>query len=153
MSAQYARRFPVPAELRHRLYDPDVERDLIGSVLLDPSLLTEPRINSLTDDDFQVADHRWIWNAVRRVIREGARGDNILIALTKLMEKPGGGWEAGGPAYLTKAVAYVTLPRRATGLANRVAEFSRKRKAVAKAQQIIAEVVADLTPEDDGGEE
>ncbi len=82
-------------EVPVKLYSHDIEKALLGAILLDGVYFERVR---LSPDDFHLVKHQWIWSAMQRSVEAGA-----YISLDQVAEhlkQAGKLDEAGGVAYL-----------------------------------------------------
>src|SRR4030042_6274624 len=85
------------------LYSREAEEALIGYVLVNPDRFCEIKINL---DDFEIQHHRWIWNAIDRMLKAGVSISNVTVA--DQLESDGHLAESDGPSYLAKLMALET---------------------------------------------
>jgi len=116
-------------------YDATAESAVIGSVLLNNSLLSDLRACIAFDDFYQEA-HRRIWKAICEVADEPAPVDVITVGSKLLMSAELK--QCGGSQYLSSLTDAVAVPSNATIYAHTVRELALRRKLIYTAQEIVA---------------
>lgn len=123
-------RLVVPADAADRPppHDLDIERAVLGAVLLRPELLGEVA-TVITPDDLYRAAHRWIWKAMLAIERAGAPID--LLTLTAKLREENELDEIGGQAYIAGLIDGVPRSTNVAAYARIVRDLARRRRALA----------------------
>ncbi len=106
-------------------HNPDAERCVLGSLMLDDALLADP-LCGLVAADFHSDRHRTIYAACRRLHEAGKAVD--LETIGNALAVAGTLDAAGGLAYLDEALASVPHPGHARTYAADVREHTRRRE-------------------------
>lgn len=117
---------------------PEVERSLLGSLLIDGGLVS--RVMEFVDGvDFSTEPHRLIYDACLRLAdrREGID----LVTVSAELERNGRLEKAGGPAYLTGLVDIVPDIENVVTYARLVREASIRRAVIFQARRAIRDAV------------
>ena len=141
------------------LYDLDAETALLGSILIDPSIINELTGLGVSGDDFYLERHGAVYSALLKLWDAGEGID--LVTLSDTLEHKGVLDELGGVSYL--AGLYNTVP---TGMnfpsyARIVRRFAMLRRTVAYASRLataayeddeeeVRSIVAELLASTDG---
>lgn len=109
-------------------HDVDAERALLGSILIDDYRLTEIASLQLTNRDFYIHKHGWIFDAMLDLHQNGqAIGP---ITLGDRLERGGRLDEIGGPAELTSLINDTPTSVHAVYYAGIVKDYAKRRKAI-----------------------
>lgn len=111
----------------------EAEEALIGSVLLDPQVLSNVE-HIISPDSFYITRNRWAWEAMQRI---QARHEQIdYLTLTEELRTQGRLDEIGGPAYITKLTLNTPSSIYAETYAQIVERASLRRRLLAAASRI-----------------
>ena len=115
-------------------HDLQAERALLGSILVDNSVLTS--LNGFHRDEFFSDSHRLIWDSFRRL--ESAGHAIELVTVDADLIQHGTLEKCGGAGYLASLMDGVPIGSTATvkEYVRIVTEHTRRRKAVARVSQI-----------------
>lgn len=115
------------------IYSPDAEMAVLGSILIDPTLISAVRA-IVNPDDFYLPQHKEICEIIFDLEGEGKNVDAILVA--NQLEWQGIFDEAGGRKYLFQIAQSVPSTANVVSYARIVAEKRRVRNAVSIAQSL-----------------
>lgn len=107
------------------LYNPDAERAVLGSILIDGECIKKVR-EILSNEDFYEHENKYIFRAMEELNDKGVEVDLLTLA-DKLRDEMLLD-VIGGAAYLTELTNHVPASTRVLNYANIVAEDSGKRK-------------------------
>lgn len=111
----------------------EAEEALIGSVLIDNSLLKKPTVASITGEDFYLHRNGWIWDACVSL------GDTLdVLTLNALLEKRGVLEEAGGAPYIAALLVNIPSAMNAERYAEIVRELAIRRRDIRIGQTIVS---------------
>lgn len=122
----------------------DDERALLGAILISPDVFDEVA-GIVSDDDFYVERHRWIWEAFRQ-LRERDMDIDVTTVSGVLGERLE---SAGGGAYLVRLLSWPPSSLHALSYARRVAELSARRSMLRGASEIARQAHDEKIPFDD----
>jgi replicative DNA helicase len=97
--------------------NPEAEKSLISSILIDNALLPDV-VEMLTAEDFYSTAHRKIYEAVLALIETDQPVD--LVTVTHQLKHDGALDTAGGAAYLAAIVDYTPMAQHATAYAKKI---------------------------------
>ncbi len=109
------------------------EEALIGAVLINPEAYLEVQA-LVSDEDFYIHRHRWIWEAVGELHTRRSPVD--FLTVTEALDQCGRLGEIGGPAYLTALINATPTSLHAAAYASLVAEHAVRRRMLEAANQI-----------------
>ena len=115
-------------------HNAQAEEALIGSILIDPEILTNI---ALPADGFYLIKHGYIWQAMLDLRASGMEID--LLTVQSELERRGYLSEIGGPAYLTRLITLTPSAYNAPTYAGFVNETAARRKLI-RAASIIAKL-------------
>jgi len=115
------------------LYDEEMERSVIGSVLINPALL-DAVVDRLAPDDFFLLRHQYIWEAVQILHSEGRPIERRL--LRRVLEDARRFEAVGGDLYLSELVNSVPTAMYGEEYAAIVYRDSVRRRFMAAADKI-----------------
>lgn len=115
------------------LYSTDAEQALLGALLINPEAYHEVA-DGLTADDFFIHRHRFIWQALARLVENRQPVD--FLTLTEELESSGRLVEIGGPAYLTALINGTPTSLHAQAYAQIIAEYAIRRNLLQSAHTI-----------------
>ena len=111
----------------------EAEEAVLGSILIDPEAFL--RLDGwLTDSDFYIIKHQWIWAACR-VLHE-RREPIDAVTLRRELEARGQLDELGGPAYITYLMMVVPTAIHAEGYGQIVVRQAHRRRLLRAASDI-----------------
>jgi replicative DNA helicase len=113
------------------LHSPTTERALIGSVLIDPEVLT--RLN-VSEDDFYHREHAIIWNVIDTLARAGTHID--FVTLCNALDDRQQLKNVGGAAAIMGIISDSVSSIHAESYANIISEKSQRRKLLRVAEDI-----------------
>ena len=122
----------------------EAEEAVLGSVLIDPESLD--RVSFLTDTDFYIVKHQWVWAACLAL--RDRRMPIDAVTLRRELEARGQLDEIGGPAFLTYLMTTVPTAIHAEGYARIVAQAANRRRLL-RAASDIAQLAYDESSDDD----
>jgi replicative DNA helicase len=143
----------MPVELadKHIPYDPEAEKAILGSILIDPETYYQA-IPLIQGEDFYIHRHRFIWEAVNRLQERGSPLD--FLTLCEELDQAGRLPEIGGSAYLSELInqvptslhveAYAQIIRQ-SAVRRRILDAATKVAQLANAEDIPLENVIDET--------
>lgn len=120
---------------RETLYDPNAERAVIGSILIEPTML-DRLASTLYPEQFFLEPCQWAYNAAVRLHMRGLAVD--LTTLESEMTTLGKWAEAGGIGFLTKCEASTPTASNALSYASIVRELDRRRRAFDVCRRVAA---------------
>jgi replicative DNA helicase len=103
----------------------DAERAVIGSVLIDPQLITRIQVDA---HDFYSGRHAMIWQVILHQVQTGQAVDTVTVS--DELEKTGRMKEIGGASYLTQLLIDTPTSLHADDYARIIRERSRRRKII-----------------------
>ncbi len=115
-------------------HDPEAERSVLGSALLDPTALLQV-LDKVRDEDFYLESHRIIWAGILELHSRGAGVD--LLTLTNHLREAGQIERVGGATYLASLVDGLPDVANAEHYAAIVRDKAVKRRLIAAAQRIM----------------
>jgi replicative DNA helicase len=105
----------------------DAEMGLLGSILINPNSIAE--IRPLVEaEDFFLAQHQWIYQAMLALDDKGQHVDLVL------MDAALAGKDYGGVAYLTQLLTSTPMSLAAPGYARLIHDLAVRRKLIMQAQ-------------------
>lgn len=111
----------------------EAEEAVLGSVLINPEAYYEVA-QFLTDDDFYIRRHQWIWQSFKRLNETRAPID--LLTVSENLEQNGHLAEIGGPAYLTTLINNVPSSLHAETYGRLIETTAIRRRMITAANQI-----------------
>ena len=120
-------------ETNPNLYSMDAEQALLGALLINPEAYHEVA-DGLAADDFFIHRHRFIWQAMARLVENRQPVD--FLTLTEELESAGHLAEIGGPAYLTALINGTPTSLHAQAYAQIIAEYAIRRNLLEAAHTI-----------------
>lgn len=111
----------------------DMERALLGSVLIDPDRVHEVA-HLLQSESFSDQRHRAAWEAIGALIKSDHRIDALTIC--DELERRGQLAEFGGMAYIAQLMTSVPTSLHAESYARAVADYSTRRRLLSAATDI-----------------
>ncbi len=118
---------------------PEVERSLLGSILIDGGLLTRV-MEVLVPEDFSTEAHRLVYEACLDLADRSEARD--LITVQSELERNGKLERAGGAAYLASLVDLVPDIENVVSYANLIREAALRRQLIHQSRQTIREAVS-----------
>jgi replicative DNA helicase len=115
--------------LSHVPYSPNAESALIGSLLIDPEVITTL---SLSSADFYLETNRWIYEAIQEVRAEGKDADYVTIC--NHLEGKGLLGEIGGASKITQLLQTISVAFHVKSYAKIVRELAKRRAVIQDAQ-------------------
>lgn len=131
-------------ELRDMLRDADIERALLGALLVDATAIAGVAA-VVRPDDFAEERHAAIYTAVLAV---GEHADLLTVATE--LDRRGALERVGGDAYIAELSGAAPTALNAAAYAQHVAELALRRRIVFEACSAIAKRAGDLTLDADG---
>jgi hypothetical protein len=122
-----------PQEADLELYNLDAERDLLGSILVDPGVLGDV---SLFLDDFHDRRHQLIWRAIDEVSKNG--GVSILTVAEQLRKEKQYD-DIGGMSYLTQLSTSTSF--NTTGAERIIRDYSIRRQSLELTQTFARSII------------
>ncbi len=117
---------------------PEAERSLLGSILVDGSLLSRV-IEFLVPEDFSSEDHRLVFRACLDL---GGKSEGIdLVTVRHELERQGKLERAGGPAFLAGLVDLVPDVENVESYAKLVREASLRRAVIHQSRRAIRDAI------------
>lgn len=108
------------------------EEAVLGAVLVDPATLTQ--LNGLTSDDFYVAGHSLVWEAIEELANSGAPVE--ILTVKNAMEQAGTLRRLDGQAEALARLADLgATPSTVDHYAAEIQELSRRRRFITAARQ------------------
>jgi replicative DNA helicase len=141
----------MPVELagKHLPYDPEAEKAILGSILIDAETYYQA-IPIIRGEDFYVHRHRFIWEAINRLQERGSPLD--FLTLCEELDQAGRLPEVGGSAYLSELInqvptslhveAYAQIIRQ-SAVRRRILDAATKVAQLANAENMSLENVID----------
>lgn len=124
----------------------EAEEAVLGALIIDPSLFHDVDV-VLEDQDFFIHRHRFVWQAIERLVKKKMAID--LVTISDEMDSVGQLAEAGGPAYLTALINQAPASFNIMSYAYVVEGHSIRRKMIKKANDIAALAYDEAKPIDD----
>lgn len=121
-------------------HNTDAERSVLGSMLLEHEAL-EQMLEQLRSDDFYIAKHEHIFEAMRNIRDSGSAVD--LVTVNNELEKHGKLEAAGGTIYLTELMTYVPSAANVQYYAKIVEEKSVQRSLIRAGHEMISDGMSD----------
>lgn len=115
----------------------DVERSLLGAVLLSPELMSSPETETLTEDDFHLEAHRKIYAAMRDLWGESIPIETLSVV--ESLEKRHEVEAVGGMAYLSSLIDGVPERPSLQWYVDTLHDKATKRKLISLSQNIIVQ--------------
>lgn len=109
----------------------EAEEALLGSILIDPSMLSQIVLSA---ESFYLVKHRWIWEACQALTAEHREID--LLTIQEELDRREQLSEIGGPAYLTRLITLTPSAYHAPDYARFVAEASARRRLIQSAGEV-----------------
>ncbi|MBN2804738.1 MAG: replicative DNA helicase [Deltaproteobacteria bacterium] len=127
-------------------YNSDAEAAVLGSILLDNSVLYQLQ-SVLSEDDFYVEAHRRIYSAINELSRLGLPIDHVTLGnqLTAIGDLD----KIGGPMALDGLTANVATTKNSEYYAKIVTQKALVRRMIYASQQVTADGFADVEDPDD----
>lgn len=116
------------------LNNPQAERALIGSVLIDPAAYR--RVRHVPPDAFSSWKEKTVWEAVERLVEDGKPLDYIILC--DILERDGHLEDMGGSAYVAGLANAVPSALRVEEYADVVLDYARRREDVRLAERLAA---------------
>lgn len=120
-------------------YSQDSERSLLGSVMIDPSLM-DTAVEYLRPEDFYLTRHQVIYDSLLAL--HESRTSIDLTTLSESLKNRGKYEESGGAEYLSDLEVNAPIARNVREYCKIIAEKSLQRKLIYSAQEIIRETSA-----------
>lgn len=114
-------------------HSPEAEKAVIGAILINPDAYYDV-VDFLKADDFYIHRHRWIWEAIQRLVERRVPLD--LLTLSEELERTGQLTEVGGPAYITSLINQAPSSLNAEAYARIVQSHAVRRAMIVAANQI-----------------
>lgn len=89
---------PTVISAKDAPHSPEAEEAVIGAVMIDPALYRRVR-EFLSEDDFYILRHRYVWQAIERLSQRNDAVDNLTI--TDELRRMGKLQDIGGPGHIT----------------------------------------------------
>jgi replicative DNA helicase len=118
---------------RHTQQNLEAEQAVLGSILLNSAAYDEVA-SFLKAGDFYLHKHRWIWEAVEKIVKAGRAVD--LLTITSALETQHQLVEVGGTAYLVSLLETVPTSLHAEAYGRMVWREASARRATALATEI-----------------
>lgn len=112
----------------------EAEKSVLGAVLINPEAYYNVS-TFLRAEDFYIHRHRWIWEAIKRLIERRDAVDFVTIASE--LDRAGQLKEAGGDAYLTELVGCVPTSSHAEDYARLVEKAAIRRQVLMAANALM----------------
>jgi hypothetical protein len=127
VNAMEAMKSVVPKDL-------GAERALLGAALLEPAQVVPVLREQLTESDFYLRAHQFIYKAILDALDAGtpAEGKTLIFAVGNLLEERGQLDEVGGRAYLSDLVTQACLSASVPFYIEKIQESARKRELQAR---------------------
>jgi replicative DNA helicase len=114
----------------------EVERSVLGGILVDPDLLTDAQ-EFVTERDFFRLAHQIVFDAIARLANTGKPIDTLTVVQALTAEELE---DAGGPAYVASLIDGVPMAMNVGYYAQLVREFATRRGLERAARRILHEV-------------
>lgn len=131
-------RLPQPPKIDGRLppHAMDIERSLLGAIMLDPNAL-ELVLDMVRPEHFYADPHARIYAAIASLATAGAGVDAMTVA--EALTRDGRIKQVGGKSYLLEIVETTQVVQNARDYAKTVIELARLRVLIATCQRVTAE--------------
>lgn len=112
----------------------DSEESLLGSILLEPTMLANEVINRVKTKDFQMQKYRWVWEVFLALSKNGTAIDQLTVQ--EYLERQSRLDEFGGFSELTRLDTAVPTAYHAPDYASTVLEMADRRLMKRYAQRL-----------------
>ena len=119
-----------------QLHDVDMERALLGSLLIDPAQILA--VLQVEPDDFYLKKHGWLYEALRALHLAHAPIDPVIVC--DELEAHGRLEAVGGAAYITELMNAVPSALHAEAYASRVIDLATRRRLLGEASAFVRAV-------------
>ena len=112
----------------------DSEESLLGSILMEPTLLAAEVISRVEPKDFQTRKYGWVWEAFLALRKSGTGIDQLTVQ--EYLERQSHLEEVGGFSELIRLTTVVPTPYHAPDYASTVIEMAERRLIKSYAQRL-----------------
>jgi len=123
----------------------EAEQAVIGAILINPPAYQEVA-DFLCADAFYIHRHRWIWEAIAKLVTSGIDVD--FLTVSQELEQAGKLAEVGGPAYLSSLIGNVPTSTHVQSYARIIEATFVRRRLITAANDIVGFAYSDEEPED-----
>lgn len=124
-------------------YNPDAERAVLGSILIDPVCFSDLDA-TLQPEDLYIAKHQWIYTALHTIHERGEAID--LLTVTSQLETDGKLDAVGGLVYVTELLTAVPSAISVDSYARLVLDAADRRRILGGIQEAAQAVYTDTPP-------
>jgi replicative DNA helicase len=124
---------PEEFAMNHIPHDPEAERAMLGSILIDPDAYNQV-IQVIQGDDFYIHRHRFIWEAINHLKEQGSPLD--FLTLCEELDKSGRLPDIGGTAYLSELINQVPTSLHAEAYAQIIKQSAVRRRILDAATKV-----------------
>ncbi len=126
--------YPAQEEINQVPYSREAEEAVLGAILINPEKYFDVS-QIITDKDFYIHRHRWVWNAYAALFEKGMSID--VQTVSEELEAHGHLGEVGGKVFFYNLTGKTPSSMHAESYANIVLEKSQRRSLLEAAQKMM----------------